>query len=1271
MSRELYRARSKKVQKMGRDGLVEQDRATGEERRIGEKEADVSFGPERPVAERAADPARQRQRRQQARFRQEHPERKTENPAVTDDWSAAPDMSVTDDAFPDAEMYAPEIPDAAPAMRGAVDTPMLTPTPVRESGPIVIRRVRKPGEPDAKAPKESESGNRLKYDGGRRIAPQDSPTRTEGGAKPPPLRVAGDRPMAGRSPNGDAPRPARYFPDTGGRLQFDAERKPETAPDSRAAFKKQQARQFSGEAAKPERLHFESAKPLDSGGASAATAFHAPPEIHVISETAALSGVADDNEDEQTDAATSAIDAAVTLHQVSGALRRPGTRKTERKARLKFQKDAEKRVPEEKRRDSKADAPETDKAADAERPDDSKEAAPDTYRKTVTDESGGRLQFEREERPDSGATSERPKRKHKSPVRYRDASAKEMPFANGEHHPERRSEENGRLNFEDTPSIVDSAARSEADADSPLLDFDEPAQYAETPSANHDGERPLRPRTESGGKLRFEPERKPDSVRSDNGTVTKRKAARPVSDPSAETRNGDAVQLESVTQSFEFDSVAQNEAFPGSNTEEKRPLVIREDTGRPRFERERIPETDVSGTTPQKQQTRPVSDAPAQFDGDIVPAESGAETAFPVPVTERRDAPAAYDNAPNHPAKRPVFREDSGRLRFEHGETAQSNVTATAAKRRTARPTPDVVALNHNASYKVIVDGKTAPRPEGTRPAVRSAKRPASAKIADVPRRPQSVLALPEHKSASAQHRETPAQSSRDQRKTASVFALPKHGATSNQYSETLVQNLRDEESVTQILASPERGAKPETPPQNPDASPGKPRLKFDAKPPKLTDDSKSPRKAPRLLFGIGKSVTSVKKEKVEKVEAELVIESDASGAKRRQRLRFERQETPVAVTFADSAPDKKSVGTEAKTEETELLTRTCPAKAKTDAANANAEASPPKRRRLQFEPEPKEAAQRELDEGFTRDPPKREDMEKTDAPPKKPRLRFEDKPDDKEQEEQGARQTPSDAANQVAQVSESASAVRNAAVGNVNANASDSVNAAMKSLLTRKDKEVIEAEARVEKAQRKLEKAKSKVPSKRRVKLEKEYDAKTGKVRRRLKFEKELMPEGAPLTPFPLRAAEGINRSARTALWMAGHQKIREAERQNVGVEAAHKGELIAEQAAGGVLRWNRRRLREKPYRAVRQAERALQKEQINLEWRRNLQEHPELKRKRALAKWAQKQKIKRKYAAAREARKAEQHTQNVLNASGQMFHRATGFRLRYCSTFISPFPP
>ena len=42
-----FRARDKKVQKLGRDGLVEQNKATGEERRVSQRTADMSFGPER------------------------------------------------------------------------------------------------------------------------------------------------------------------------------------------------------------------------------------------------------------------------------------------------------------------------------------------------------------------------------------------------------------------------------------------------------------------------------------------------------------------------------------------------------------------------------------------------------------------------------------------------------------------------------------------------------------------------------------------------------------------------------------------------------------------------------------------------------------------------------------------------------------------------------------------------------------------------------------------------------------------------------------------------------------------------------------------------------------------------------------------------------------------------------------------------------------------------------------------------------------------------
>ena len=44
-----FRARDKKVQKLGRDGLVEQNKATGEEHRVSQRTADISFGPTFPV----------------------------------------------------------------------------------------------------------------------------------------------------------------------------------------------------------------------------------------------------------------------------------------------------------------------------------------------------------------------------------------------------------------------------------------------------------------------------------------------------------------------------------------------------------------------------------------------------------------------------------------------------------------------------------------------------------------------------------------------------------------------------------------------------------------------------------------------------------------------------------------------------------------------------------------------------------------------------------------------------------------------------------------------------------------------------------------------------------------------------------------------------------------------------------------------------------------------------------------------------------------------
>ena len=88
-----------------------------------------------------------------------------------------------------------------------------------------------------------------------------------------------------------------------------------------------------------------------------------------------------------------------------------------------------------------------------------------------------------------------------------------------------------------------------------------------------------------------------------------------------------------------------------------------------------------------------------------------------------------------------------------------------------------------------------------------------------------------------------------------------------------------------------------------------------------------------------------------------------------------------------------------------------------------------------------------------------------------------------------------------------------------------------------------------------------------------------------------------------------------------------------------------------GRVLRWQRNRRRSKPYRVLRQAEQRAAKENVKLAWQTALRDNPELRRKNALAKWIQKQKIKRKYAqAAHEAKQTAHFTQNVVQATGQI---------------------
>ena len=197
-----------------------------------------------------------------------------------------------------------------------------------------------------------------------------------------------------------------------------------------------------------------------------------------------------------------------------------------------------------------------------------------------------------------------------------------------------------------------------------------------------------------------------------------------------------------------------------------------------------------------------------------------------------------------------------------------------------------------------------------------------------------------------------------------------------------------------------------------------------------------------------------------------------------------------------------------------------------------------------------------------------------------------------------------------------------------------------------RQQRQYERAERKVEQSGRRLERAQAKLPVKRRAHLEQEYDADLGKVRRRLRFEEEVKPEQiAPALPAQ------AGHTLKMAAVMKVHGKFREVEHQNVAVEAVHKGEFAAERATGRFLRWNKRRLRSKPYRAARQAERRLAMDRAELAWQNALRDHPELRRQNALSRWMQKQKIKRRYAqAAREAQKTAQHTQQTATVVGKI---------------------
>ena len=159
-----------------------------------------------------------------------------------------------------------------------------------------------------------------------------------------------------------------------------------------------------------------------------------------------------------------------------------------------------------------------------------------------------------------------------------------------------------------------------------------------------------------------------------------------------------------------------------------------------------------------------------------------------------------------------------------------------------------------------------------------------------------------------------------------------------------------------------------------------------------------------------------------------------------------------------------------------------------------------------------------------------------------------------------------------------------------------------------------------------------------------------------RLRFEPDS-GSGKPEESLLKRTGGGLVHTAQSAAVGKFHQKLREVEQDNTGVESAHKAEAIAERAAGRAYRMGRERLRSRPYRAMKRAEKRAVAAERDAALKKLQAEYPQLQRK-TLAKWVQKQKIKRKYAAAaREASKGAGRSRKVLSATGHIARQAAEY--------------
>ena len=202
------------------------------------------------------------------------------------------------------------------------------------------------------------------------------------------------------------------------------------------------------------------------------------------------------------------------------------------------------------------------------------------------------------------------------------------------------------------------------------------------------------------------------------------------------------------------------------------------------------------------------------------------------------------------------------------------------------------------------------------------------------------------------------------------------------------------------------------------------------------------------------------------------------------------------------------------------------------------------------------------------------------------------------------------------------------------------------------------------DKAADRLDAAKAAIPKEKKLVKERTFDEATGKGKTRLRFEEREKPmNGGKAHKNPL------SRPAQEA-GIFVHNKIHSVEKDNSGVEGAHKSEELAERGA----KYGARKVKEgyrshklKPYRAAAKAEKAAEKANVNYLYQKALQDNPQIAASNPASRFMQKQRIKRQYAKAMKkggaatAARAAENTRKAAKKTAEETKKTVSFVARH----------